>query len=75
MLPVELLNGITFALAYSAMISYAALLAPPGAEGTLQGITGMVLFGIGMKYRKKITNTFFLDYECSEESNWFYKDM
>lgn len=46
-LPVELLNGITYALGYSTAISYAAQLAPVGAEGTLQGIVGMVLNGIG----------------------------
>jgi len=49
-LPVELLNGMTFALAYSAMISYAALLAPPGAEGTLQSIVGTALTGIGTRF-------------------------
>ncbi|XP_060874397.1 major facilitator superfamily domain-containing protein 6-like isoform X3 [Metopolophium dirhodum] len=47
-LPVELLNGITYALAYSAVISYAAELAPVGAEGTLQGIVGMAMEGIGV---------------------------
>ncbi|XP_022182048.1 major facilitator superfamily domain-containing protein 6-A-like isoform X2 [Myzus persicae] len=46
-LPVELLNGLTFALAYSAATSYAAELAPVGAEGTLQGIVGTALQGIG----------------------------
>lgn len=46
-LPVEFLNGITYAVAYAAAISYAAVLSPAGAEGTLQGIVGMVLDGIG----------------------------
>jgi len=46
-LPVELLNGITFALAYSATISYAAELAPVGCKGTLQGIVGTAFSGIG----------------------------
>jgi hypothetical protein len=49
-LPVELLNGLTFALAYSAATSYTAKLAPAGAEGTLQGIVGTALYGIGMPF-------------------------
>lgn len=47
-LPVELLSGINFALAYSAAVSYADRLAPKGAEGTLQGIVGMAHMGIGL---------------------------
>ncbi|CAI6360488.1 unnamed protein product [Macrosiphum euphorbiae] len=46
-LPVEVFNGITYALAYSTVISYAAELAPVGAEGTLQGIVGTTLEEIG----------------------------
>ncbi|XP_026813025.1 major facilitator superfamily domain-containing protein 6-A-like [Rhopalosiphum maidis] len=46
-LPVELLNGITLALAYSATISYAGDLAPDNAKGTLQGVAGMAVMGIG----------------------------
>ncbi|XP_026806833.1 major facilitator superfamily domain-containing protein 6-B-like isoform X1 [Rhopalosiphum maidis] len=46
-LPVELLNGMTFALSYSAATSYAALITPRGAEGTLQGVVGTAYTGIG----------------------------
>uniref|UniRef100_A0A2S2PG69 Major facilitator superfamily domain-containing protein 6-B n=1 Tax=Schizaphis graminum TaxID=13262 RepID=A0A2S2PG69_SCHGA len=46
-LPVELLNGMTFALSYSAATSYAALITPTGAEGTLQGVVGTAYTGIG----------------------------
>lgn len=46
-LPVELTNGITFALAFVAGISYAAEVAPAGSEGTLQGLFGMAFHGIG----------------------------
>ncbi|XP_016658380.1 major facilitator superfamily domain-containing protein 6 isoform X2 [Acyrthosiphon pisum] len=45
-LPVELLNGITFGMSYSAAISYAALITPAGAEGTLQGVVGTAYTGI-----------------------------
>ncbi|XP_050443474.1 major facilitator superfamily domain-containing protein 6-like isoform X1 [Adelges cooleyi] len=47
-LGVELLHGFTYALVYSAAISYAAKLAPVGAEGTMQGMVGMSLIGIGI---------------------------
>lgn len=47
-LPVEILNGIVFGLTYSAAISYAALVSPAGAEGTLQGAVGVALQGIGL---------------------------
>lgn len=58
-LPVELLNGITFALAYSAAISYAAHLAPVGVEGTFQGIVGTASLGIGLDlfYQRPISFT------------------
>lgn len=46
-LPIELLHGLTYALPYSAAISYTAHIAPAGAEGLLQGIVGTVLMGIG----------------------------
>jgi len=46
-LPVELTNGITFALAFVAGISYAAEVAPSGSAGTLQGLFGMAFHGIG----------------------------
>lgn len=48
-LPVELTNGITFALAFVAGISYAAEVAPSGSEGTLQGLFGMAYHGIGIE--------------------------
>ncbi|KAL5236076.1 hypothetical protein ACI65C_003486 [Semiaphis heraclei] len=58
-LPVELLNGITYALGYSTAISYAAELAPVGAEGTLQGIVGTALEGIGIPIGSFIGGTLF----------------
>ncbi|XP_050057858.1 major facilitator superfamily domain-containing protein 6-A-like isoform X2 [Aphis gossypii] len=46
-LPVEFLNGLTYALAYAAATSYSAEITPVGAEGTLQGIVATALLGIG----------------------------
>lgn len=38
-LPIELLQGLTFGLFYSTMASYASVVAPPGAEATVQVFT------------------------------------
>uniref|UniRef100_A0A2S2QZL6 Major facilitator superfamily domain-containing protein 6-A n=1 Tax=Sipha flava TaxID=143950 RepID=A0A2S2QZL6_9HEMI len=46
-LPVELLNGITFGLSYIAGISYSAKIAPNGSEGTVQGLFSMAFQGFG----------------------------
>ncbi|XP_050548934.1 major facilitator superfamily domain-containing protein 6-B-like [Daktulosphaira vitifoliae] len=47
-LPVELLNGVSFAILFLSGISYAAKVAPPGSEGTLQGLFGMAFQGLGI---------------------------
>lgn len=46
-LPVEALNGITFGLFYVTCISYAVKIAPPGKEGTIQGLFFMAYQGFG----------------------------
>lgn len=48
--PIELLHGLTYALPFATAVSYAAHIAPAGAEGTLQGIVGTVLMGIGTRF-------------------------
>lgn len=35
-LPIELLNGVTFGIFYATMASYASIVSPPGTEATLQ---------------------------------------
>lgn len=35
-LPIELLNGVTFGVFYATMASYASIVAPPGTEATMQ---------------------------------------
>lgn len=35
-LPIEVLNGVTFGLAYASMASYACVIAPPGTATTVQ---------------------------------------
>lgn len=37
-LPIELLNGVTFGMFHATMASYATVVAPPGAEATIQVI-------------------------------------
>lgn len=46
-LPVEILNGSLFGLTFAAALSYAIQVTPIGSEGTLVGIMGMVLDGVG----------------------------
>ncbi|XP_059489344.1 major facilitator superfamily domain-containing protein 6-A isoform X2 [Neocloeon triangulifer] len=47
-LPIELLNGVTFGIFYATMASYASKIAPPGTEATVQGLVGAVFEGIGV---------------------------
>jgi hypothetical protein len=46
-LPVELLNGITFSLMWAAATSYSSLMAPRGISGTMQGVLNGLYFGLG----------------------------
>ncbi len=46
-LPVELLHGVTYALMWSAAVSFAAHVATPKTEATLQGVLGGLYFGAG----------------------------
>lgn len=48
-LPIELLNGFTFGIFYTVMTSYASIVAPPGAQATMQGIVGATFEGLGKK--------------------------
>ncbi|XP_037933558.1 major facilitator superfamily domain-containing protein 6 isoform X2 [Teleopsis dalmanni] len=47
-LPIELLNGVTFGVFYSTMASYASIVAPPGTEATMQSLVGAIFEGIGV---------------------------
>lgn len=57
-LPVEMLNGITFGLSYIAGISYSAKIAPVGSEGTVQGLFAMAFqgFGLSLLYYFQVSN-------------------
>uniref|UniRef100_A0A2A4JYG1 Major facilitator superfamily (MFS) profile domain-containing protein n=1 Tax=Heliothis virescens TaxID=7102 RepID=A0A2A4JYG1_HELVI len=46
-LPIELLQGITFGMFYPTMTSYATIVSPPGTETTVQGLVGAVFEGVG----------------------------
>lgn len=46
-LPIEILQGVTFGMFYPTMTSYASIVAPPGTETTVQGLTGAVFEGVG----------------------------
>ncbi|XP_068142157.1 LOW QUALITY PROTEIN: major facilitator superfamily domain-containing protein 6 [Drosophila tropicalis] len=47
-LPIELLNGLTFGLFYATMASYASIVAPPGTEATMQSLVGAIFEGVGV---------------------------
>ncbi|XP_071442978.1 major facilitator superfamily domain-containing protein 6 isoform X2 [Hetaerina americana] len=47
-LPIELLHGLTFGLAYATMASYASVVSPPGTEATIQGLVGAIFEGVGV---------------------------
>lgn len=46
-LPVELLQGVTYGIFYSNMASYAYVVSPPGSAATVQGIVGAAFEGVG----------------------------
>ncbi|KAH8378630.1 hypothetical protein KR009_000412 [Drosophila setifemur] len=47
-LPIELLNGVTFGIFYATMASYASIVAPPGTEATMQSLVGAIFEGVGV---------------------------
>ncbi|KAG8226489.1 hypothetical protein J437_LFUL007371 [Ladona fulva] len=61
-LPIELLNGLTFGLAYSTMASYASIVAPPGTEATVQGLVGATFEGVGVSLGSLIGGTLLTEY-------------
>ncbi|XP_019615384.1 PREDICTED: major facilitator superfamily domain-containing protein 6-like [Branchiostoma belcheri] len=46
-LAIEPLHGITFGAMFSASVTYASLIAPPGMEATMQSIVSAFQFGVG----------------------------
>ncbi|KAJ0184107.1 hypothetical protein K1T71_000530 [Dendrolimus kikuchii] len=46
-LPIEMLQGITFGMFYPTMTSYASIVSPPGTETTVQGLVGAIFEGVG----------------------------
>ncbi|XP_054712654.1 major facilitator superfamily domain-containing protein 6-like isoform X2 [Uloborus diversus] len=47
-LPIEVLHGMTFAVFYAAMTSYASTKAPQGTEATMLGVFGGLFEGLGV---------------------------
>ncbi|XP_030372524.1 major facilitator superfamily domain-containing protein 6 isoform X2 [Scaptodrosophila lebanonensis] len=58
-LPIELLNGITFGLFYATMASYASIVAPPGTEATMQSLVGAIFEGVGVSMGSLIAGLLF----------------
>lgn len=64
-LPIELLNGITFGLFYACMASYASIVAPPGTSTTVQGLVGAAFEGIGVSIGSFLGGYFHDKYSAS----------
>ncbi|VVC36463.1 Major facilitator superfamily domain,Major facilitator superfamily associated domain [Cinara cedri] len=47
-LPIDLINGITFGLFHYVMVGYAKIIAPPNAVTTVVGFTGSLFKGVGL---------------------------
>ncbi|XP_017840545.2 major facilitator superfamily domain-containing protein 6-A isoform X2 [Drosophila busckii] len=58
-LPIELLNGVTFGLFYATMASYASIVAPPGTEATMQSLVGAIFEGVGVSMGSQIGGQLF----------------
>ncbi|XP_012155601.1 major facilitator superfamily domain-containing protein 6-like protein A isoform X2 [Ceratitis capitata] len=58
-LPIEMLNGVTFGIFYSTMASYASIVAPPGTEATMQGLVGAIFEGVGVSMGSLIAGYLF----------------
>ncbi|KAH8261380.1 hypothetical protein KR044_008072 [Drosophila immigrans] len=58
-LPIELLNGVTFGLFYATMASYASIVAPPGTEATMQSLVGAIFEGVGVSIGSQVAGQLF----------------
>uniref|UniRef100_A0A0A1XKW3 Major facilitator superfamily domain-containing protein 6 n=1 Tax=Zeugodacus cucurbitae TaxID=28588 RepID=A0A0A1XKW3_ZEUCU len=58
-LPIEMLNGVTFGIFYSTMASYASIVAPRGTEATMQGLVGAIFEGVGVSMGSLIAGNLF----------------
>ncbi|XP_067661521.1 major facilitator superfamily domain-containing protein 6-like [Haliotis asinina] len=56
---VEPIHGITFGIMWSAVSSYASIIAPPGMQATVQGLVGGLHFGFGKGIGSLITGYLF----------------
>lgn len=55
-LPVEVLSGLGYALPYSAMTAYGAVIAPDCLKGTVQGLIGIAYQGLGKYINNEQSN-------------------
>nr|NP_648493.3 sugar baby, isoform C [Drosophila melanogaster]AAF50028.2 sugar baby, isoform C [Drosophila melanogaster] len=58
-LPIELMNGVTFGLFYATMASYASIVAPPGTDATMQSLVGAIFEGVGVSMGSLIAGQLF----------------
>ncbi|XP_013146484.1 PREDICTED: major facilitator superfamily domain-containing protein 6-A [Papilio polytes] len=70
-LPIEMLQGITFGMFYPTMASYANVVSPPGTETTVQGLVGAVFEGVGTSLGSFIGGRLYETYGGSNTFLWF----
>ncbi|KAM3968456.1 uncharacterized protein ACR2FA_005633 [Aphomia sociella] len=70
-LPIEMLQGITFGMFYPTMTSYANVVSPPGAETTVQGLVGAVFEGVGTSLGSFIGGQLYKYYGGWTTFRWF----
>ncbi|XP_038216332.1 major facilitator superfamily domain-containing protein 6 [Zerene cesonia] len=70
-LPIEMLQGITFGMFYPTMTSYANVVSPPGTETTVQGLVGAIFEGIGTSLGSFIGGRLYETYGGWNTFRWF----
>ncbi|XP_059062995.1 major facilitator superfamily domain-containing protein 6 [Achroia grisella] len=70
-LPIEMLQGITYGMFYPTMTSYANAIAPAGAETTVQGLVGAVFEGVGTSMGSLIGGQLYKHYGGAATFRWF----
>ncbi|XP_049886210.1 major facilitator superfamily domain-containing protein 6-B isoform X2 [Pectinophora gossypiella] len=70
-LPIEMLQGITFGMFYPTMTSYANVVSPPGTETTVQGLIGAIFEGVGTSLGSFIGGRLYQNYGGWQTFQWF----
>ncbi|XP_052752623.1 major facilitator superfamily domain-containing protein 6-like isoform X2 [Galleria mellonella] len=70
-LPIEMLQGITYGMFYPTLTSYAKMVSPDGTETTVQGLVGAMYEGVGTSIGSMIGGQLYKSYGGSTTFRWF----